>query len=454
MPRGTASAGGRDPPGGRGLPGRERARYDRARVAAPPSAGPRRRFALLVLLGAVGVALLAVPLRHRWWGGWLLAIAEAGVVGGLADWFAVTALFRRPLGLPIPHTALIPANWELMAARVGTMVGDRVLTREYLAREIAVIDVAGLLRRGAGRLRPADLDALARRVGAWLAGEVPPGAVQELLERVRELAGRRPAAPALAWAIEGARREGWDRRLVAALARALGEAADRPDVVRALDAVVADLLGRYREGAGTYPRLWLGLAELIGLVDRARIVDALRAGLRAVAADPDHPLRLELLAAVAELPARLRADPALQARVEAAKADLLASAAVAELVRDVAASLHRTLVADLGRADSAVVGWTVERLEDLRRALVDDPALAAEVDAWLKRRVTELVERHHGRLAALVEGGIRALGPEGAVRLIEDHAGDDLQFIRVNGTVVGGLAGGAIYAVHLLLGWR
>jgi uncharacterized membrane-anchored protein YjiN (DUF445 family) len=76
------------------------------------------------------------------------------------------------------------------------------------------------------------------------------------------------------------------------------------------------------------------------------------------------------------------------------------------------------------------------------------------VDAWLRDRVATLLDRHHGRLAALVEGGIRALGPEGAVRLIEDQAGDDLQFIRVNGTVVGGLAGGAIYALHLLLGWR
>jgi uncharacterized membrane-anchored protein YjiN (DUF445 family) len=268
------------------------------------------------------------------------------------------------------------------------------------------------------------------------------------------LGGRRPASPFLAWALEGATREGWDRRTVAALLRALGEAVDRPDVAQMLDELVADLLARYRARARTAPRFWLGLAELFGVVDRAKIVDALRAGLRAVAEDPDHPLRRELLAAIGELPARLRTDPALQARVEAAKADLLASAAVNDLLRDMAASLHRALVADLGATDSAVAHWIVEQLDGFRRTLADDPTVAAEVDAWLKRRATELIARHHGRLAAFIEGGMRALGPEGAVRLIEEHAGDDLQFIRVNGTLVGGLAGGAIYTLHLLLGWR
>jgi uncharacterized membrane-anchored protein YjiN (DUF445 family) len=423
-------------------------------VRSPASARPRRQLALVVLLGAVVVALLALPVRHRWWGGWLLAIAEAGIVGGLADWFAVTAIFRRPLGLPIPHTALIPANWELMASRVGSMVGDRVLTREYLAREMAGLDLAGLLRRGAERVRREDLDTAVWRAGAWAAGELPRAAFDDLLHGLRDLAGRRPAAPVLVWALEGATREGWDRRAVAALLRSLGEAVDRPDVAQMLDELVGDLLARYRARARTASRFWLGLAERFGVVDRAKIVDALRAGLRAVAEDADHPLRRELLAAIGEVPARLRTDPALQARVEAAKAALLASAAVNDLLRDVAASLHRALVADLGATDSAVARWIVEQLDGFRRTLADDPTVAAEVDAWLKRRATELIGRHHDRLAAFIEGGILALGPEGAVRVIEEHAGDDLQFIRVNGTLVGGLAGGAIYALHLLLGWR
>src|SRR4026209_2841097 len=96
----------------------------------------QRRLALGVLLGAAGLAIAAFPLRATWWGGWILAIAEAGIVGGLADWVAVTAIFRRPLGLPIPHTGLIPRNWERMAERVGVMVGGRGLTKDYVREEL------------------------------------------------------------------------------------------------------------------------------------------------------------------------------------------------------------------------------------------------------------------------------------------------------------------------------
>src|SRR5437667_12438140 len=114
----------------------------------------RRDLALGAFLAAVALAVVAFPFREHWWGGLLLAIAEAGVVGGLADWFAVTALFRHPLGLPIPHTALVPSNWELLATRVGTMVGDRVLTTEYVTREVSRVDVADFLARAADRGRP------------------------------------------------------------------------------------------------------------------------------------------------------------------------------------------------------------------------------------------------------------------------------------------------------------
>jgi uncharacterized membrane-anchored protein YjiN (DUF445 family) len=154
---------------------------------------------------------------------------------------------------------------------------------------------------------------------------------------------------------------------------------------------------------------------------------------------------------LADLQQRLTADPALVARVEAAKAELLAAPAVAALLDDAAVALTRTLRAELSGERSELLAWLVDRLERVRRALVADAGLRRELDGWAKARVSELVERHHGRISAFIENGVRALGPEGAVRLIEEHAGDDLQFIRVNGTIVGGLAGGAIYALHLLL---
>jgi uncharacterized membrane-anchored protein YjiN (DUF445 family) len=411
----------------------------------------QRRLALGVLLAAAVLAVAFFPLRATWWGGWILAIAEAGIVGGLADWFAVTAIFRRPLGLPIPHTALIPANWELMAARVGTMVGSRVLTKEYVAQEIAGVDVASLIARGAERLTSRDFDVATQELARWLAAEMSPKAASDVITRLRDLLLDRPLAPVLATAMQMVRRYEWDQRIVTALAGSLGEALDRPAFRATVGELVDDLLARYRERMGAYPRFWIGVASMLGLIDRERVLSAIQAGLRQVAQEPDHPVRQRLMEAMRELPGRLRTDGRLAERVEAAKRDLLATPMATRVIEDTAAALHRTLLADLERPRSEVRIWIVERLERARRALIADDELRGQLDRWTKARVLEVVERHHERIAGFIENGVLALGPEGAVRLIEEHAGDDLQYIRVNGTVVGGLAGGLLYAIHLAI---
>jgi len=411
----------------------------------------QRRLALGVLLAAAALAVAVFPLRSAWWGGWILAIAEAGIVGGLADWFAVTAIFRRPLGLPIPHTALIPANWELMAARVGTMVGSRVLTKDYVAQEIARVDVTALIARAAERLTSRDFDVATRELARWLAAEMSPKAASDVITRLRDLLLDRPLAPALAAALQMVRRHDWDQRVVTALAGSLAEALDRPAFRETVGELVDDLLARYRERMGVYPRFWIGVASLLGLIDRERVLSALQAGLRQVAHEPAHPVRQRLMEAIGELPGRLRNDSRLAERVEAAKRDFLATPIATRVIDDTAAALHRTLLADLERPRSEVRIWIVERLERARRALIADEDLRRQLDRWAKARVLEIVERHHERIAGFIENGVLALGPEGAVRLIEEHAGDDLQYIRVNGTVVGGLAGGLLYAIHLLL---
>jgi uncharacterized membrane-anchored protein YjiN (DUF445 family) len=419
-------------------------------VASIPERRHQRRLALAVLIAAAVVAIAAVPFRHSWWGGWILAIAEAGIVGGLADWFAVTALFRRPLGLPIPHTALIPTNWELMASRVGTMVGSQVLTREYVSREISRLDFGDLIARAAERLTRADLDAATRRAAEWITAQLPGVPTGDLGVLSRRLIAEWPIAPALATALDVAREQGWDRRVIDGLARVLADAIERPAVQQTLGEIVDDLLTRYRQSIGPYPRLAMGLAQLVGLLDRDRIVAALRRGLREVARDPDHPLRERLAEAVAELPGRLRSDPKLAARLEAVKEDLLGAPFVLGLVQDAARAVSEALLADLRDPDSGAVAWITEQLDRGRQRLSSDEGLKRDLDDWMKRVVLGAVERHHGRLATFIENGVRALGAAGAVKLIEEHAGDDLQYIRVNGTVVGGLAGGVIYGVHLL----
>jgi uncharacterized membrane-anchored protein YjiN (DUF445 family) len=413
----------------------------------------QRRLATGVLVGAAALGVVVFPFRATWWGGWILAIAEAGVVGGLADWFAVTAIFRRPLGLPIPHTALIPRNWELMAARVGVMVGSRVLTKEYVREEIARVDLAELLARGAERVSRRDLERATRLVAGWAAEQLAPATTAELVARLRRALAMQPVAPLLATALRVARRQGWDQRVIDGALRVLAEAMERPEFRDAVGDVIDDLVARYRERLGVYPRLWMGLASVLGLLDRERLVAALHAGLREVAKDHDHPLRRQGVEVLADLERRLDDDPALTARVEATKAELLRAPAVVELLDEATASLTRTLRAELADERSELLAWLTERLDRARRALVADAELRGSLDDWVKARTSELVERHHGRIASFIENGVRALGPEGAVRLIEEHAGDDLQFIRVNGTLVGGLAGGLIYAVHLIVRW-
>ena len=411
----------------------------------------QRRLALGVLVGAAVVAVAAFPLRTTWWGGWILAIAEAGIVGGLADWFAVTALFRRPLGLPIPHTALIPANWELMAARVGTMVGSRVLTKEYVAREIARVDVSTLIARAAERVTARDLDAATRELARWLASELSEKAAADAATRLRDLLLAQPLSPAIAHALELARRYGWDERMLTTLAGTLAEALERPALRETVGDLVDDVLGRYRERMGAYPRFWIGVASMLGLLDRDRAVAAIQAGLREVVREPDHPVRRRITDTLGELPERLRRDPRLAARVEAAKVELLGTPVATRVLEDAAAALRRALLSDLDRPGSELRAWIVARLDRVRRRLAEDDDLRRQLDGWVKSRVIETVERHHERIAGFIENGVLALGPEGAVRLIEEHAGDDLQFIRVNGTVVGGLAGGLLYAIHLVL---
>ena len=411
----------------------------------------QRRLALGVLLAAAGLAVIAFPVRATWWGGWILAIAEAGVVGGLADWFAVTAIFRHPLGVPIPHTALIPSNWENLAERVGSMVGGRVLTPQYVVHEIERVDAADWLARGAERVSQADLETATRAVAGWVAEQLTPATASELVARLRALLADEPVAPTLAAALRIARDNGWDRRIVQALVLAMADGLERPDVRETVGEVIDDVLARYRQRLGVYPRLWIGLAEVLGVLDRERIVRALHSGLREVAKNPDHPLRARVSEIVAELESRLTNDPAMATRVEAAKREFLATPAVVALIDDLAASLRRALLEDLVAPRSQTAAWIAERLERARQVLVTDAELRGQVGDWLKSRAAELVLRHHGGIAEFIANGVRALGPEGVVRLIEEHAGDDLQYIRVNGTVVGGLAGGAIYGVHLLV---
>jgi len=320
--------------------------------------------------------------------GWLQAFAEAGLAGGLADWFAVTALFRRPLGLPIPHTALIPKNRRRIGAALGEFIGLQLLNPEIVDSALAQFDAAALWPQ------------------VWRA--IPEDALQAQASRwVRAAADAVPAAPAAGAALARLWTPERGARLFGLAVEALsGLIADHKDELR--EAIVA-------RGGGWTPKF----------VDRMladRILGAALDLLNA-AAEPGHPWRVELDLAVAGFAARLEADEGLNAAGERWKQDLLTDEAVTALAQRLADRLRgATLTEDQTRRVNATVR------EALKSRILD-----------ARPRIAELVAE---RLAGWDETAL--------VRELELQTGRDLQYIRINGALAGGLVGVAIYA---LSGW-
>ncbi len=235
------------------------------------------------------------------------------------------------------------------------------------------------------------------------------------------------------------------------MAAALIDALERPDFRATVGAVVDEVLADYRTRMGVYPRILMGLASTFGLIDRERIVAALHEALKKIGDDADDPLRRRLTETLAALPGRLRADPALAARIEAAKEELLASPAVARLLEDAAVGLRKIVIADrrpavrAGRAGSPSVSIARDRRWRTTPPCASRSIAGSRSGSPRRWTATTTASRTSS------SGASTRSAPRARSGSIEEHAGDDLQFIRVNGTVVGGLAGGGLYAIHLLL---
>ena len=356
-----------------------------------------RRIAGAVLAGMGGLFLLAALGRRVWPGaadalGWVQAFAEAGLAGGLADWFAVTALFRRPLGLPIPHTAIIPQNRDRIGRALGDFIAGQLVTPALVDQALAQFDAAALL--------PELIAATPRPQQEAMLGRALRGALE-----AAPLAPAAGAVLARLWTPE--RSAHLIRRAVRLLSRTLEQ---RHDALR--DTLVS-------HGAGWTPKF----------VDRM-LADRVLAALAGVLADleaPDHPWRQELDAAIGRIAGRLAEDPQLAAEAESWKASLLSDEAVAGM----AASLADRLAGFRLEADTA-------------------DALNRAVRAGLRARI--LAARP--TLARLVSERMNDWDEAALVAELELQAGRDLQYIRINGALVGGLAGLAIHAVSGLIGGR
>ena len=393
------------------------------------------------LLGAVTVLFAAVTVAgaHGVLLGYVQAGAEASMVGGVADWFAVTALFRHPLGLPIPHTAIIVERKDQFAATLGQFVQENFLNGDVLAERIR-----------SARLVP--------RLAGWLAAEGDAA----------RFAGR--AADLVVTVAENLRDEDVQRVLTAELTRAVDSVEVAPLAGRVLRALIAggqhtEVFNAILSGADRYlaghsaelrelfeaeaPR-WVPDAVYRRLFDR--LYNRLRERLAAMQADPDDQTRRQFEAWIAGLPDRLETSPELRERGERLKREVLGSA----VLRDWSSSLW-------GRIKDGLRAQAADPDSELRRRLADvlvaggkrlgsDRRLADGLDRMVESGARGLADQFHDELAGLVTGTIQRWDAAETSSQLELLLGRDLQYIRINGTVVGALIGLALHAIAVGLG--
>jgi uncharacterized membrane-anchored protein YjiN (DUF445 family) len=390
------------------------------------------------LLGAVTVLFIVVTaVGHR--GtllGYVQAAAEASMVGGVADWFAVTALFRRPLGLPIPHTALIVERKDQFAATLGQFVQENFLSADVLAERI----------RAAG---------LVPRLAVWLSGR----------DSAARFAGR--AADVVVTVTEALRDEDVQRVLTAELTRVVDSVEVAPLAGRVLRVVIAgghgaeafnELLGA---ADGYLERHHAELREMFeseaprwvpGLAYRRvfeRLYTRLRDRLAAMAADPDDATRQQFETWLAGLPDRLETDPQLRRRGEQLKRDVLGSAALRDWSSTLWQRTKETLKAQAADPDSELRRRLTDLLMAGGRRLESDQRLADGLERMLESGARAVAEQYHDELAGLVTGTIERWDARETSSQLELLLGRDLQFIRINGTVVGALVGLVLHAVSV-----
>ncbi|WP_369817024.1 DUF445 domain-containing protein [Novosphingobium sp. AAP93] len=408
-------------------------------------ADPARRMrlfatALLLLMAALFLAARQLETQHAGWG-FLRAFAEAAMVGGLADWFAVTALFRHPLGLPIPHTAIIPDNKDRIADSMAAFLKANFLTPPVVARRLRGLNAANAAGQYLANPRPGE-----SRLGAGAASliaDVLESLDQEKLggmakAALRSRIERLALAPLLGNLLRAMIAEGRHMPLIEALIRRSAEALEaNEDLVRRI----------IHDKANTIVR-WTGLDGRLA----NGILDGLYKLLAETVVIEDHPLRLKIEESLESLAEALVNDPAMHARVEAMKRDVMANPAFAAWLDGL---WERGRAQLLGAVRSGGSGGGSDRigasLAELGRALQHDARLQLLVNRFARRTLVGVATRHGGEIVRLVSETVRRWDARTVTDRIEGAVGRDLQFIRINGTLVGGLVGVAIHAVDVAL---
>ncbi len=404
---------------------------------APPPALRRMRIVATGLLVAMAVVYVTARVNEGVHPaiGYVRAFAEAAMVGGLADWFAVTALFRHPLGLPIPHTAIVPRNKERIADTLGAFLRQNFLIPRVVARRMGRIDVAGAAGRwlsnpdrdGAGRLR---------RGASRLASNILESLDQERLGgMVRSaLAGqlrRIEVSPMLGKALQAAIVQNRHQPLIDAVVRWAGKTIEANEPI---------LRGMISSKAGSILR-WTGLDETLANA----ILDGLYKLVQEMAEDPEHPLRAKAEEGLATLAIDLQRNSRARGKVEAFKNDMLENPAMTDWWQGVWDQAREAMLRATRNPDTLMSGQLGEALRQLGETLQNDPQLAATINRFVRRAAVGAASDYGDGIVRLVSDTIRSWDTQTLTTRLENSVGKDLQYIRVNGTLVGGLVGVTIH---------
>ena len=390
----------------------------------------------------VAVFLTARAFEQSWpMLAYVAAFAEAAAIGGLADWYAVVALFRRPLGLPIPHTAIIPRNKDRIADNLGRFIEANFLAPGPVRDRLRQVDFALLVadwladpRRSAGLAR-----FTARLVPQALAAAEGSGLRDFVGRQLRAQVEKVELAPVAAQLLSAVTAERRHQRLFDEALKIFG------GLLRDEETLAA-IRDRIRQELPTLARMFQADAYLL-----KRLVAAAGTLLAEAEADPDHALRREFDRFVENFVHELRESPAYAARAEKLKRDLLARPELRGLAENFWAGLRAFADQDIVSGDSLILRHLADMFAEVGRQLRDEPAIRADMNHGFVIALSAFVENQKSGVSAFIADQVRSWDIVQLTRLIELNIGRDLQYIRFNGMLIGGLAGLALHAGQALI---
>jgi len=407
---------------------------DRARALA--------RIKLAATLLLLSTAALFLAARHfepvHWAWGYVAAFAAAATVGGLADWYAVVALFRRPLGLPIPHTAIIPRNHERIADNLGSFIETNFLAPEAVERKLSEVDFASHMASWLGdRQRSGALSAFVVRMLPQALAAIDQGGLRRFFgERVQTELQRIEIAPLAAGLLSTVTEKGQHRRLLDELLNVL-------EKLLANEETLAAMREKIRAELPALFKFYSAEAYLL-----RKIVASTTAFITEARSDPNHPLRGEFDGFVKGFVQQLRGSPAFAKRAEELKRELLARPEVTALAEGAWDSLRAFLERDATSDESQIRRQLESMLVEIGAQLGRDPAIRAEINRGMVRLLGDFVQSQKSGVGRFIADQVKSWDIDVLIGRIELVVGRDLQYIRFNGALIGGLAGLALHVLE------